>query len=115
MNYLDVVYAQEGQFRYVLTYEKVLNFMFYQFQREQKRRGGGQNRRVAGYFNEPEYRSVTSTYTTWISAAQSGQVDATSLDNMPKPTNPIGYQALVQYKAAIKNVHTLQILNSANN
>ena len=95
MQYCDCKYSKDP-LRYIVTADKLYDFMCYQSFRERKPPGGNKallSRSI--YFDEADYNKVMGQFDT-----QGGKTVST-----PKPTKPVGYQAFNSYKAAIKQLY----------
>lgn len=114
VNYLEAVWTSdgpEGRYTQTLDGDKVFLFTFYQAFREKKQQGGGRSRNPAGFFDHDDYQNVLSRYRSYIEAFNQGNVS----EDCPQPADPIDFQAMTQYKAAIKWVHEDDKLNGASN
>ena len=90
--------------RYLVTESKLYRFLWYHAFCEQKGRGG-KKRGANGDFKEPEPPAFNARVYRDLLAKYEGLPDDSS---PPDPKNPIGKEALSQYKNALKHLHHMQ-------
>jgi hypothetical protein len=100
--FCDIHYSHDP-YRYVLECNKVYRFIWYQCFRNQRKKGGTKEERVAraqgNYFDNAEYEAVMSEF-------RSGP--RTGFD-LPQPQKPIGKCTLDAYKAVFRKIYKVQI------
>jgi Centromere DNA-binding protein complex CBF3 subunit, domain 2/Transcriptional activator of glycolytic enzymes len=109
--FCDLQYPNDP-YNYILEFEKVYRFMFYQSFREQKKRGGSKQERLAraqgDYFDNELYVSIVSRFN---SIPDEGP-DVPRL--FPIPKNPIGVSTFDMYKAVFRKIYKVQLARKVN-
>lgn len=110
--FCESLHANPSEYMYIVNGDKMFYFMFYTAMREQRSRGGNKKRNSAGaapkLFDRADYDAVLARYAVWWE----GVDDPTQ--ELPHPKNPVGIQAMVQYKAAVKAEYDHQITMEGN-
>jgi hypothetical protein len=93
--FCESLYSNE-EYKYLVDDRKMFYFMFYTAMREQKSKGGKRRKNTAALpqFNRAEYDAVLARYSVWW--------EESTTQELPHPTNPVGIQAMTQYKAGVK-------------
>jgi hypothetical protein len=97
--YCDQRYpGEEGRhsYRYAITREKLVPFIFYQCMREKKSYSCRNQRRP---FDIDDFHVVIDKYQHWLYGIQSGTQGQS--DELPEPSNPLQAESIQSYRAAI--------------
>jgi hypothetical protein len=97
--YCDLKYLTDP-FKYILSYQMIYKFMYYQSFREQKNRGGKKGDKVV--FNVEVYDELVAQF------AGSDPDSVEALNNYPRPTKPIGKATFDLYKAVFRKLYKVQ-------